>query len=66
MECMYLEKCGKNGICSASISLMVPSIFERQVYCGTEEHYRCPMLIAHTLRAGSRKEVERAGMLCSR
>ncbi|HBR17189.1 MAG: hypothetical protein A3G39_09480 [Deltaproteobacteria bacterium RIFCSPLOWO2_12_FULL_43_16] len=67
MECIYLERCGKNGICNASLTLMVPSIFERQVYCDTtEEHYRCPILIAHTLRAGSRKEAARAGMLCSR
>ena len=66
MECVYLEKCGKNGICNASLSLMVPSVFERQVYCGTEEHYGCPILLAHTLRKGSREEVVKAGMLCSR
>ena len=66
MECIYLERCGKTGICNASLSLMVPIIFERRVYCDTEEHYRCPILIAHTLRKGSRREAERAGMVCSR
>ncbi|MBI3398966.1 MAG: hypothetical protein HY026_07025 [Deltaproteobacteria bacterium] len=46
MECMYLEK---NGICTASLSKMIPSVLERLAYCDTEEHYRCPILIAHTL-----------------
>lgn len=66
MECIHLEKCGKNGVCNASLSLMAPSIFERQVYCDTEEHYRCPILLAHYLRAGRREEAAKAGMLCSR
>lgn len=66
MECMYLEKCRKSAVCTASLSKMIPSALERLAYCDTEEHYRCPMLIAHTLRGGRREEAARAGMLCSR
>ena len=66
MECRYLEKCGKNAVCTASLSKIIPGVLERMAYCDTEEHYRCPILIAHTLRKGSRREAERAGMLCSR
>ena len=66
MECPYLEAGKKSGICNASLTLMAPSIFETIVYCATEEHYRCPMLLAHTLRNGHREEAVRAGAVCSR
>ncbi len=65
-ECMYLEGSEKNAVCGASLSHFAPGTFERQVYCDTEEHYRCPILLAHTLRKGCREEVVRAEMLCSR
>ncbi len=64
MECPYLET-GRH-ICNASLTLMAPGIFETNIYCTTEEHYRCPMLLAHTLRNGCREAVGRAGAICSR
>ena len=64
MECPYLET-GRH-ICNASLTLMAPSIFETNIYFTTEEHYRCPILIAHTLRGWRREEAIRAGAICSR
>ncbi|MDP2683278.1 MAG: hypothetical protein Q8P28_10865 [Deltaproteobacteria bacterium] len=66
MECPYLEAGKKSGICNASLTLMAPSTFEAIVYCTTEDHYRCPMLLAHTLRNWYREEAVRAGAICSR
>lgn len=52
MECPYLEPGQAARFCSASVSLMIPSIEESMSYCTTEEHYRCPMLVSHILRGG--------------
>lgn len=66
MDCIYLESGKRKSICTASITMMEPSAYETTAYCQTEEHYRCPILLAHTLRKGYREFAERAGMLCSR
>ncbi len=66
MDCPHLETGKKMNICNASLTMMSPGIYETNIYCVTEEHYRCPILLAHTLRNGFREVVEKAGMLCSR
>lgn len=50
MECPYICK---KGVCGASVTGMSPSSFELNIYCHTEEHYRCPILLARTLREGN-------------
>ena len=62
MGCPYLERGRTSGFCSASVTLMVPSMEETDEYCRTEEHYRCPMLLAHVLRGGRGRSVESSGL----
>ena len=52
-ECPYLEKKELKSICGASITAFTPA--DESDYCSTEEHYRCPMLISHMLRAAAGK-----------
>lgn len=51
MECKHLER-GKKGdhsnLCNASMSMMVPSIFEMATFCTAKEHSRCPIFQSHT------------------
>lgn len=54
MECPYREK-GRVTVCGASITHMTTSIDDEEAFCATEEHYRCPMLLAHVLRKGSER-----------
>lgn len=49
MDCPYLES-NVNMVCRASVTNLTPTAEERVSYCTTEEHYRCPMLLAHILR----------------
>jgi len=49
---MYLSE---QAVCNASISHMVPRLFDYDAYCNSEEHYRCPILLAYTLRDGYRE-----------
>lgn len=53
------EHLNDESVCSASFSSMVPSLFDYDAYCNSEEHYRCPILISHALRDGY-KELMRA------
>lgn len=52
MDCPYLETGTKSRFCGASITRLIPGMEETAKYCKTEEHYRCPMLLAHVLRGG--------------
>lgn len=49
-ECPYIEARPEDLVCGASVASMVPSIVEFTTYCDTEEHYRCPILLARVLR----------------
>lgn len=53
MDCPYLENCGEESVCNASTRRMKPGEPEMTRYCKMEEHYRCPILLAHILRGGS-------------
>ena len=50
MGCQYLEVGKNSSICTASMALMVPSVYEVELYCTTEEHYRCPILLSYLKR----------------
>jgi len=39
---------------------MVPSVSEFTTYCDTEEHYRCPILLARVLREVSASPVRKS------
>ena len=52
-ECPYVETRHKSFICGASISKMEPGVSEFATYCGTEDHDRCPILLARVLREAS-------------
>lgn len=52
MGCPYLTEGKVNRVCVASSTLMEPESGEVDIYCATEDHYRCPMLLAHVLRGG--------------
>ena len=53
MECPYLEEGVLKRVCNASVTRMSPGVHETSLYCTTEEHYRCPVLLAHVLRGAS-------------
>lgn len=61
-NCPYLNEV----VCKASVTNMTPSLFETTVYCTTEEHYRCPILLARTLRDGHAEGLYRANAFLSR
>lgn len=52
-ECPYIEARPEDLVCGASVTSMVPSVIEFTTYCNTEEHYRCPILLAKVLRGCS-------------
>ena len=52
MECPYLETDTEKSVCVASVTHLTPGGDDSENYCATEEHYRCPMLLAHVLRGG--------------
>ncbi len=37
--------------CGASLTRLLPGAEEVASWCSTEDHYRCPMLLSHVLRA---------------
>jgi len=45
---------------------MSPSLFEYNIYCTTEEHYRYPLLLARSMRDGFREAAERVGAVLDR
>lgn len=55
-ECPYL-KLGEKGdcVCTASLTNMVPSPVELKLYCTTDDHFRCPILLSRTLREGAKR-----------
>lgn len=65
-RCPYLGEGGDGLLCAASMTKMTPSLFEQSIYCSTGEHFRCPLLIARTLRDGDREWADRAGVLLTR
>ena len=58
MGCPYWETGKAMSVCNASVTLMTPGSDDADNYCATEEHYRCPMLLAHVLRGGRKSVVE--------
>lgn len=52
MECPYFEAGTVRRVCNASLTRLAPDTEKACNYCTTEEHYRCPMLLAHVLRGG--------------
>lgn len=50
MECPYFEAGEAREVCSASVTHMTPDAHDERRYCTTEDHCRCPMLVAHVLR----------------
>ena len=61
MECPYLERDGKKSVCCASVTQLTPEGGDSENYCTTEEHYRCPMLLAHVLRGGRKSRAGAEG-----
>jgi hypothetical protein len=59
-ECPYIESRPQDLVCGASVTSMVPSISEFTTYCDTEEHYRCPILLAKVLREVSENPVRKS------
>ncbi len=53
MICPYLEHGAAGRVCNASVTLMEPDDCDTVEYCSSEEHYRCPLLLAHVLRGSS-------------
>ncbi|MCC6502505.1 MAG: hypothetical protein IT362_05140 [Deltaproteobacteria bacterium] len=58
-ECPYIETRPEDFICGASVTSMVPSVSEFTTYCGSEDHYRCPILLARVLREASSARPQR-------
>lgn len=65
-ECPYLETRPKESVCGASVTSMVPSVSEFTTYCDTEEHYRCPILLARVLREISVNPHQKTSAACCR
>lgn len=63
MECPYLEMEGEVSLCNASMGCMKPGNLEMVRYCTKEEHYRCPILLAHALRRGSARRLSWAAVV---
>lgn len=53
MECPYLEEKATVTRCGASTRGRTPEKSEMAIWCSTEEHDNCPMLLSHVLRGGS-------------
>lgn len=65
-ECPYIETRPQDLVCGASVTSMVPSISEFTTYCDTEEHYRCPILLARVLREVSENPVRKSSSVYCR
>lgn len=65
-ECPYIETRPEDPVCGASVTSMVPSVTEFTTYCDTEEHYRCPLLLARVLREVSVNPHKRSNAAFSR
>lgn len=65
-RCTYLEAGPAGVVCGASVTGITPGLYERTAYCDTEDHYRCPLLVARTLRGGAPEVATRAVEYTSR
>lgn len=65
-KCLYLKACAQDVICKASLINAAPGTFAMNVYCTKEDHYRCPVLLARTLRDGYIEWAVKAGAVLSR
>ena len=61
MICPYLEHGAAERVCNASVTLMAPDDCDTVEYCSSEEHYRCPLLLAHVLRGNRSNALRAAG-----
>lgn len=61
-RCPYLRAETDRHVCGASLSGMSPAFSDLKSYCSTEDHYLCPILVAHALRDGWRKTSRRRGV----
>lgn len=64
--CPYMESRPQDLVCGASVTSMVPSISEFTTYCDSEEHYRCPILLARVLREVSANQSRKSSFAFSR
>jgi hypothetical protein len=51
MDCPYYKDAENR--CLASITRLSPDAEDSARYCTTEEHYRCPLLLASVLRGNA-------------
>lgn len=51
MDCPYYRFVEKR--CLASVTRLSPDAEDSVRYCTTEEHYRCPLLLASVLRGNA-------------
>lgn len=58
-ECPYIETGTKVMVCGACMTSTTPCASEFTPYCATEDHYRCPILLARVLREGSAERLRR-------
>ena len=63
-SCPYLEEGRTIKSCNASRTLLVPSIERHGAYCSNDDHYRCPVLLGHVMRAGRPKTARTHGADC--
>ncbi len=53
MDCPYYSNGRVEKTCLASVTRLSPDAEEAVKYCTTEEHYRCPLLLASVLRGNA-------------
>lgn len=53
-ECPYIGT-GPDEACGASVANMAPAGLDFELYCSSEDHYRCPIGLARVLREMSAK-----------
>ncbi len=53
MDCPYYKSVQTDKACLASVTRLRPEAEEAGKYCTTEEHYRCPLLLASILRGNA-------------
>lgn len=63
-SCPYLEEGRIIKSCNASRTLLVPSIERHGAYCSGDDHYRCPVLLGHVMRAGRPETTRTRGVDC--
>lgn len=56
MTCIFLGHKEMRSICHASLTGISPSITDMLNYCESEEHYRCPILLAKLMKTEFRRK----------